>query len=280
MIEKRTLLPLHETETRVLVELGLTFSEARVYLALTQIGPSQIGDISKVTGIHREHLYHTVHSLQDKCLVEREVESAARYKAISVDEAVSMLVKRKQTQISELETKAQSIVANFRKEKNNLQHAAIKELQDKDSQFVIVPGKEVIIRRIREAIQKAQEHIEIVTSQKRFSEGTLEFTEEYKNALERGVRVRAASEKHVAEKKALEIIQMYKRHPNYAIRWFAGPPPAIISIFDNKEAVVTLSAAANLRAAGGLWSNNACFLVLAQSYFESKWSISTTEEPS
>ena len=50
-----------------------------------------------------------------------------------------------------------------------------------------------------------------------------------------------------------------------------------MSIFDRKQAFVTVSATAHLTGTESLWSNNTSFIALAQAYFESKWNNSIEE---
>lgn len=273
-MQKTSPLSPSDREKKILVELGLTLSEARVYLALAQIGPSGIKQISKITGIHREHLYHTVHSLEDKCLIERKVGYAASYTAIPLSEALSMMIKYRLTLFSDLREEAERIIENFKRRTKQTPNKALKELRDEVSKFIIVPAQEVSVQRLKRALDAAQTSIDIITSRQRFSSAILEFAEAHEKALKRGVKIRIATEKHTAEKKALKSIQTLKKNPNYEIKYFHGAPQALVGIFDRKEATVTLSPTANLRGTANLWSNNPSFIVLAQNYFESKWSDS------
>jgi sugar-specific transcriptional regulator TrmB len=273
--QSRVLLPPLEKETVALVELGLTMSEARVYLALAQIGTSKIGHISKTTGICREHLYQTMHSLEDKGLVEKELGVISQYKAVPPSEALSMLVKVKQKQFAELKIKAKIITENLGK--FSMQPETIGELQEENAQFIIIPGKEIIIPKIKEALKRVQTSLEVVTIPKRFSSAILEFVELYKKALKRGVTIRIATEKHTPEKAALEAVLALTENPRFEVKCFPYSPQAVVVIFDKKEAFVTMSATANFAGTSCLWSKNTCFIALAQNYFENIWS-NTHEE--
>ncbi len=255
----------------VLTELGLTLSQAKVYLTLIQIGSSKVGPISKTTGIHRENLYQVIRSLEGAGLIGKELGPVAKYKAISLDEALSMLIKRKQKQMVELKANAKEILERFKKEKDG-QGAAINDPQtEENSKFLIINGKEAILRRIRETLRKTQTSVDIVTTPIRFSYAILDFANDYNKALKRGTKIRIATEKHVAEKTALQTVQNLKRNQLFELKYFPEPTHAIISLFDKKEAFVSLSATAHLNGTSGIWSNNSSFIALAQNYFETKW---------
>jgi sugar-specific transcriptional regulator TrmB len=252
--------------TAVLVDLGCTLSQARVYIALIQIGVSKIKSITEATGIQRENIYKIIHSLENKGLIEKELGSPARYRAVSPEEALPMLFKHKQTQIARLKTESQTIMEKLKKKSVHNS-----EPQGESSQFTLIPGRNVIIERLKQALQKAQISVDTITSQKRFSRAILEFAEDYKEALERGVKIRIATEKHLAEKAALETLQTLTKNPAFEIRYFSDYPQSIAAIFDHKESFISVSATAHLNGAASLWSNNSNLVNIAQTYFNNKW---------
>ncbi len=52
-----------------LVDFGLTPNEAKIYLALIDLGPSLAGKISRKTGIHRRNVYDSIERLIQKGLI-------------------------------------------------------------------------------------------------------------------------------------------------------------------------------------------------------------------
>jgi hypothetical protein len=67
------------------------------------------------------------------------------------------------------------------------------------------------------------------------------------------------------------MIQKLSINSSFNVKYFDAPLPAVVSIFDDREACITMSAEANLSEASALWSSNPCFIALAQSFFDSKW---------
>ena len=261
----------------VLVELGLTISEAKVYLALNQIGTAGIGPITKATGIHREHTYQIVNTLEKKSLIEKEIGTPTLYKATPLEAALPMLVKHKQEQITELKTKTTKLIEEIKIDNQNIAQPTLNK-QPENHQFVIIPGKETVINKQKECIQKTQTNADFVTTPVRFSSAIQEFAKDYKQALRRGVKIRICTEKHVPEKAALEIVQKLAKNPGFEVKFFSDPADAIVTIFDKKQAFVITSTTANLSGASSLCSTNPSFVVLAQNYFDFKWKSSNKIE--
>jgi sugar-specific transcriptional regulator TrmB len=60
-------------------EIGLTDNEAKVYLALLDLGPSLAGQISRKTGMHRRTVYDTTEMLIKKGLIGYILKNNRRY---------------------------------------------------------------------------------------------------------------------------------------------------------------------------------------------------------
>lgn len=63
--------PLPESLCRELEELGLNPSEARVTLALLQLGSAKSTELARLAGVPRTSIYQVIDALRDKGLVER-----------------------------------------------------------------------------------------------------------------------------------------------------------------------------------------------------------------
>ncbi len=61
-------MPLQINEN-ILIQFGLTLNEAKIYLALIDLGPTLAGKISRNTGIHRRNVYDSIERLIKKGLV-------------------------------------------------------------------------------------------------------------------------------------------------------------------------------------------------------------------
>ena len=152
-------------------------------------------------------------------------------------------------------------------------------LQEGPPQFVIVPGGDVIVGKIKLAIQTAQNSIDIVTTQRRFLPAIFELDQEFEKSLQNGVKIRVLTEsKEVAEQSSPKMVRALTKNKNFEVRYFNSSPEAIVAIFDRKYVFVTISIASKFSESPRLWSNSESILALAQGFFEAKWIISEKEK--
>jgi len=255
--------------TETLMKLGLTLNQARAYLALIQFGPAGAKELAEASGITRQDIYRVMLTLEEKGLVEKLLSSPVVYKAFRIEQVASNLLNRKAEEQNELQKKTQRLITEL--QRNHLE----KPIQGETSQFIMIPGKGAIIQRIIDDLSKTSKSLEVVTSCERFSPAILEFANEYEKALQRGVGVRIAVEKHMAQEAALEVIRRLAKKQTFEVRYFSCSPEAVVSIFDGKKASVTVSKTANSSKACALWSNDPCFVAITRNYFESMWNNST-----
>jgi len=63
----------------ILLEVGLTNGEAKIYLALTKLGSSAVSEIAKETKLHRTAIYDFIERLIHKGLVNYVIKNNVRY---------------------------------------------------------------------------------------------------------------------------------------------------------------------------------------------------------
>ncbi|MBN1544578.1 hypothetical protein JW898_03900 [Candidatus Woesearchaeota archaeon] len=81
----------------VLEEMGLTSSEAKIYLVLLEQGASLAGSISRNTGIHRRSVYDSIERLIQKGLVSYIKSNNRKYfEAVSPERLIEILRKREE----------------------------------------------------------------------------------------------------------------------------------------------------------------------------------------
>ena len=253
------------------VRIGLTVNQAKAYLSLVQSGPLSAKDLSTISDIARPDVYRVIAALQENGIVEKRITNPAIYRAIPMEQGISMMLKRMLAEQKDLVEKAEYLITET--STNNGNNSAT-TIESEDNRFVLVPGKEDIIRRLMDALDKVQISLDTLTSQKRFSSAILAFAKGYQRALDRGVRIRIATEKQIVDEEALNVLRELQKSGSFEVNYYNGSPQAIVAIFDGKEAYSTLSATANLTDALGIWSNNTCFIALAQNYFDTKWNNS------
>ncbi len=253
-----------EERVETLVELGMTLNQARTYLTLLRTGPATAKVIAQNSKIARPDIYRIIPTLQKEGIVAKLMTKPATFQAVPPALVLSVMLKHKALEQNELKKKTKEFLGDSKS-------FHTEDLLEADSLFVIVPEKEAVIERIKETILKTQICLDVVTSQRRFSAAILEFEGLYRKALKKGVKIRIATDRHVPFKKVLGIVQNLSKDCNFEVRYFDNSPPAIVTIFDNKEVLITLTARAQLAETSSIWSNNTAFIALFQTYFKNAW---------
>jgi sugar-specific transcriptional regulator TrmB len=87
-------------DTEALESLGLTKAEAKVYIALLELGSSQVGRITSKTGIHRRTVYDSIERLIEKGLVSSITQNNIKYfEAVDPNQLMDIL-KEKEDNLS------------------------------------------------------------------------------------------------------------------------------------------------------------------------------------
>ena len=270
---RRNFLETQFSKLQVLIDLGLTKVQARVYLTLIESGPSRISAISRISRVARPEIYRNLSKLQRLGLVERIIETPLEYRAVLMIEGVSRLLQTKTQKYEKVRAEAKILLRATKMEKPN------KKEQIKISQFVLIPRRRVI-RRIRTAIEEAQLSIDLVLSWKRFSRGIAStFAESIETAWAKSVKIRFIIESPLESKTAKQLTQFCRKKPSCQTRFAPHYPKATFGIYDKKEIYLIAKSKTDLPGSSALWSNNQNLISVAQDYFEILW-LTAMKEPS
>lgn len=100
-----------------LEELGLTRNEAKVYLALLQLGPTTTGPLIQRTGLHGPRVYECLERLIGKGLVSFVLKNKRKYFEAADPERLMDLLKEKEKKFAETLPKLKAMkIAEERKE--------------------------------------------------------------------------------------------------------------------------------------------------------------------
>ncbi len=248
-----------EEAVETLKGLGLTFVQAKVYLALSSL-PQNIASISEYSKVPRTDLYRVLHELETKGLVERIIANPIEFKAVSLNECLDILIQARTRQSIDLQNRAAKLRKEFA-EKNYAPNCDLK------SKFVLVQSNRVA-EKIVSAINGSTEHIDLLLSWKRLSYGVYFFKEALKKALNRNVTCRILTD--YPQENSLSQLIFFKKSP-CKIRFLVFPPKTVMGLYDYKEVFIIENPAVGLNESAALWSNNPSLISLAKEYYENLW---------
>lgn len=253
-------------EIQTLIDLGLTLTQTRIYLALAKFGKLKISSISKQSRVARSDVYRTLAKLQELGLVEQCIEAPVRFIAIPIDEGLKLLMQNKTQEYKKIGKETESLLTTFKSSK------ADEEIQTTHSQFILIPEKERVIEKQKEAIDASQNSIDLILTWNRLRRGTGNlFAHNLRNALDRNVKFRVLLEKPRTEKLIKQALKLTST-PLFEIRFLETPPKTILTIYDRNELVVIVDPQIDLLGKSpALWTNNRSFIALVQDYFDISW---------
>jgi sugar-specific transcriptional regulator TrmB len=250
---------------KILRELGLTFSQARVYIALVILGDQTTARaVSNFLNIARQDVYKIVAELQRLSLVEMIIDKPKMFRAIPMQETVSILINRRNRETNALLSEATELL-------ERLPEKAEATIQQDNRQFVLIPEKEVLVHRMEKAIETAQESILVITPWKELTQWMLILDKFWSQALKRGVNIRWITEKQENANSNPENIKAFLKNPHFKLKTMPNPLKIKFSIYDDDKVFIATLRKPNAAESPALWTNNSAIIYILKDYFEMKW---------
>lgn len=103
-----------------LVGLGLSQTDAEVYVHLATKGPKTARNISDSLPINRRQIYRSLKSLQSKGIAMVNSEFPSEFSALPFERVVDLLLEVKKEQAKSLEASKAQLISDFRREKKKI----------------------------------------------------------------------------------------------------------------------------------------------------------------
>lgn len=253
-----------EESVITLTELGLSSTQAKVYLTLVKAANLTAHAISRGSGVARPDVYRVLAQLEEAGVVERIISKPIEFRAISIDECVSTLMKQRLEKTAELSHKVQVLAQNFRRKDTD-------EKLDEKFQFTLLPERAAVYAKAEKMLSNVQESICLLGLTRRMIAWLSNYSPMLEKALARKVNCKMIMPKPETPQDLEEPMKTMWKYPTFALRLIPKSPTAGFSIWDKKEILITTSAVDTSTPAPTLWSNNKSLVDLAQDYFEYLW---------
>ena len=250
-----------EDDLRTLTRLGLSVSQSKVYITIAKAEPANAKTIWKLTEVGRQDIYRVLLELQKKGLVERIIASPSMYRAIPLEEGVSILLERKKDEANKLSAEAQKMVKKHQCNETTIHLNGF--------QLVFIPENEALVFRLHQSVGRIRETADILSSLKRWATGIEILEEEMKKGVQtRGIVV--TDDRNWLKK----LKQPFFAQPNLQMRSMPPHVDADYCIYDKREAYISTNPEdGDWRKARCLWTNYPSIIKLLQDHFEMRWSI-------
>ena len=255
---------------QTLNQLGLTPNQGKLYLTLLQTGKTTGSNISKETGLARQEIYRILNELHTMGLIEKTISVPTEFQAVPIRDGISVLMIRKSRELEQTKERTQSLIDEYNIVKDSI--------PQKEYKFLMIPAK-TLSHEVRERMfQNSEETVQLISTNRRFSQGISHFFEVWEKTLRRKVRVHVIIIGEEAKFKGSTRLGNLQQHPNFAAK-FTNKHCTGLLIVDKKEAIVTLDPNGDLGASPVLWTNHPEVLSIYNDYFVNIWEQAKTRPP-
>jgi sugar-specific transcriptional regulator TrmB len=139
-----------EEVLKKLVSLGLTRTEAKIYVYLAKRGAQKGRNIRKALRLTKQQLYPSLRNLQKKGIVSSTLEHPARFSAIPFEKVLDLFIRAKIEETKQLQQSKEEILSKWQ---------IIDVAETEASRFTIIEGRSYIFSKIRRMMEETQNQI-------------------------------------------------------------------------------------------------------------------------
>jgi sugar-specific transcriptional regulator TrmB len=99
---------------KALTSLGLSESDARVYILLALKGPTKTGNIVNDLKMSRQQIYRSLKYLQDKGIVFADSTNRGVFSALAFEKALKLLIDTEKTKNQILQDTKEALLSDFK----------------------------------------------------------------------------------------------------------------------------------------------------------------------
>ena len=249
-----------------LAELGLTQTEAKVYVTLLCLKRATAKSVHEESNIARQEVYRLLSDLAKKGLIKKIIGKPTEFMPIPANDAISVLLQRKKEKIRQLGENAIQQFKNFEIDSTETLP------QNSDAQFLLLSKNETNpmghINKIGRATSTAKRSVICLTTLPILIKIKAKTAQIWKDAVKRGVKFKFMIGRNSTEKMELDLDPVLKNNDHFTIRWTHEILPACLILIDEKEAFYRTGCDLECPV---LWSASPSFVALIDDYLNMKW---------
>lgn len=174
----------------ILMDLGLTYLQAKTYLALTTLEKAEVKEISKISNVARQDIYRIMPTLEKLGLAEKVIATPTLYKATPLKEGSFTLFQKRTEEHTALQEKIKLLSDNDKERDIN----AI--VDEETSQFIITSERNLFLKKMEKAISELQLSDNTVIKSDGLKTMLFYHYQQLKRAMGRGVKIRIITERN------------------------------------------------------------------------------------
>jgi sugar-specific transcriptional regulator TrmB len=261
--EIRELKMSNDEDTVLLLGLGLSLNQARVYLAILQLQKTA-GQIAKFSKVRREDVYRILPTLEKLGLIEKLLGKPSKIRATPISDALTFLV-------AEEKKKSDERLTGMRSSVKRLSLKDWKQpLPEEESIYILIAEKKAILAKTSILIRNSRKEVALIANKERIILILSQLSDEYKQAIKNGAQIRLIFEGDSTDILLKEKVQKLIEGASVHVKFHCKPLNHFI-MSDDTEALITGSKENGLGENPSLWTNNSNLIGVLRTSFESDW---------
>jgi len=248
----------------LLLGLGLTLNQAKVYLTILRLEKTTVGQITKFSKVYREDVYRILPTLEHMGLIERLLGKPTEIRATPISDALSFLVSEEEGKFDE----------RLKGMKGIVERLSLKDwkqpLSKEESIFILIAEKKAILAKTSGLIRNSTKEVALITDKTRIMPTLSQFSDEYKTAIKKGTNIRLLLEGENQDVLLKGKVAKLIGNISVQVKFYSEPLNHFI-MSDDKEALITTSKESGLGESPSLWTNNGNLIGVLRTGFESDW---------
>ena len=254
----------NDENTDLLLSLGLSLNQAKVYLAILKLEKPVAKQISKFSNVRREEVYRTLPSLEKMGLIERLMGKPMKIRDTPISAALNSIVSEEKIKFD----------ARLKGMKNIVQKIAIQDWKlpppENESLYILIAEKKSIMAKTALMIKNSKKEVALVADKTRILLVLAHFSDECNRAIKKGVQIRLIFEGENSDISFAQKVKLLINPASVYIKFHFDPLKHFI-MSDAKEALITTSKEKGLGESPSLWTNNSNLLGVLRTVFENDW---------
>jgi sugar-specific transcriptional regulator TrmB len=254
----------NDENTDLLLGLGLTLNQAKVYIAILKLQKTTVGQVAKVSKVRREDVYRILPTLEKMGLIERLLGKPTEVRATLISDSLTSLVAEEKNRSEERLTGMRSMV----------QKLSLKDWKqpspEEESIYILIAEKKAIFAKTSELINNSREEVALIADKTIIPQVLARFPDEHRHAIKKGAQIRLIFEGESPDVLLKEKVQKFIGSASVSVRFHCEALNHFI-MSDDKEALITTSKESGLGESPSLWTNNRNLIGVLRTSFESDW---------
>jgi sugar-specific transcriptional regulator TrmB len=256
----------------ILQKLGLSFTQAKIWLTIVQLEEANVTAIAKNAKIDRSECSQSIKKLHELGLVDELISFPKRFRITTAQDSLSMLLLSKEKEYKTLRRGVRSLVQNINCIKSP------REETNQENQITFLDNIKKINIIQSKLIKEAKKSFDLSGDWQGFRSG-INIEADALREIGKRVKFRVVITKPDNETALSEIIQFLKKRPNAKLKFTdKSEPPIFLVIIDGTRVIIPTVTQRKFRINEGnvsprVFTNADPFIQLSQSYFEHIWSI-------